>query len=146
MSKNDKKEQKLYENYVNEVNNRIKTNQESQDKMILTISSALLALLPFVLEKLRLNYLTQTLVICLIVSNTISLIAVLLSFYFCTKGNKDDVKYAEEYYLQHKNDSLNKKSRWTNAGIFCNSVSLVMFAITLIIFATIVTIYFCNKE
>lgn len=146
MSKKDKKRQKLYENYVNEVNNRIKTNQESQDKMILTISSALFGLLPFFIEKLQLKCWLGFFVGLLIFANIISLIAVLFSFYFCAKGNRADIDYAKEYYIEDKEDSLNKKSNMTKKGEICNEVSLFSFAVTLISFAIIIAVHFFNKE
>lgn len=138
--------QRLYEQYVRETNDRIKSNLEAQDKMILTISSALFALIPFLLKGLQSNCCTIALVCLFLICNSCALISVLASFGLCAKGNEIDIKYAEEYYLQDKEESLNKKSCYTKGGELCNMLSLIFIALTLIILATILAVYFILKD
>lgn len=142
----NKKNQKLYELCVKEANNRIKSNLESQDKMILTISVALFALMPFLLKELQNNCYNVFLVCLFLLCNSIALISVLFSFYLCAKGNEVDLQYAEEYYLQDKEESLNKKSCYTKCGEKCNAFSLIFIALTLIFLAIILAIYFITKD
>lgn len=142
----EQENQRLYEQYVREANNRIKSNLEAQDKMILTISSALFALMPFLLKGLQYSCCTIALVCMFLVCNSLALISVLASFGLCAKGNETDIKYAEEYYLQDKEESLNKKSCYTKGGKICNTLSLIFIALTLIILAIILAVYFTLKD
>lgn len=137
--------QEFYEKYMKEINDRIKSNQEAQDKMILAVSVAFLGLMPFLLDKLPITCGTKILIILVLICNALSLITTLLSFYICSKGNKADIQYATEYYLNNKQDSLNKQSRWTKIGIYLNSCSLILFALFLILFVIILINYFINK-
>ena len=144
-NEDNKGRQRLYKQYVKEANDRIKLNQESQDKMILTISVALFGLLPFILEKIPINYFTKFMIVILLVFNILALIAVLLSFYFCLKGNEKSIEYVEKYFLEKNEEYFNKKSCWDKIGQICNSASLMFFAITLIIYGIIMGVIFISK-
>ncbi|HIV48846.1 MAG TPA: hypothetical protein IAA33_03285 [Candidatus Helicobacter avicola] len=137
--------QRAYEQYVKEVNDRIKSNQESQDKMILTISVGLFGILSFFLEKMPATCIANCMIVFLLIFNTSTLISTLLSFYFCHKGNKADIEYAEKYYLESKEEYFDKQNCWTKSGEKCNSISLVFFIVTLIFYAIIMGYYFVNK-
>lgn len=145
-NKQNKHNQRLYEQFVNGANNIIKSNQESQDKMILTISVALFGLMPFLLEKLPNNdYFTNLFVIVLLVFNSLSLICVILSFWLSIKGTRKDISYAEEYYLKNKEKSFNKQSNYTKYGNKCNEFSLLFILVTLLTLAIILGRHFIVK-
>lgn len=59
--------QRAYEQYVKEVNDRIKSNQESQDKMILTISVGLFGILSFFLEKMPATCIANCMIVFLLI-------------------------------------------------------------------------------
>lgn len=142
-NKQNKHNQRLYEQFVNGANNIIKSNQESQDKMILAISVALFGLMPFLLEKLPNNdSLTNVLVIVLLIFNSLSLVFVIFSFLLSIKGTQKDISYAEEYYLENKEKSFNKQSKYTKYGRKCNEFSLIAVLITLLSLAIILGRYF----
>lgn len=137
--------QRMYESFFKDAMNRAKSNQEAQDKMILTISAALFGIMPFILEKLQPTCFNKVFIFIFLLSNTLCLISVILSFWFCAKGNMKDVKFAEKYYLQGKEKSFNKKSKWTKYGEKCNQLSLISIIIVFIVFAIMMGKYFINK-
>ncbi|ETD25634.1 hypothetical protein [Helicobacter canis] len=57
----------------------------------------------------------------------------------------EDVKFAEEYYLQNKQESFNKQSKYTQNGEKCNRYSLCLNVVSLTILAIILAIHFINK-
>lgn len=140
-----KENQRLYEQYVKEANNNLKSNHESQDKMTLTMSVALFGLMPFLLKELQADLCIKILVFFLIMFNVFSLITVLLSFWLCAKGIEKDMKYIEEYYLEFKDESFFKQSCYTKSGKLCNTLSLIFIAITLTILAITLGVYFFSK-
>ena len=128
--------QKSIENYYKEQNDRIKANEEAQDKMIITLSVALFGLLSFFYDKLLNNEDLKCLLIALVVFDVLSLIFTLSSFICCGKGNKKDLEYARKYYEDDDKEYKDKQSWWTTVGSCFNLGSLVMMVITLVLFAT----------
>ena len=140
-----KENQRLYyEQYVKEANSNLKSNHESQDKMILAISVAVFGLMSL-LKELQTDYCVKILIVLLLSFNVFSLISVLLSFWLCAKGIEEDKKYIEEYYLEFKDESFYKQSCYTKGGKLCNTLSLIFIAITLTILAIILGMYFFSK-
>ena len=137
--------QKMYEIFFKDTMDRAKSNQEAQDKMILTISVALFGIMPFILDKLQSTPCNIFFVVALLVCNTLCIIAVALSFWFCAKGNVVDIKFAEEYYIQDKQESFNKKSKWTKVGEFANRSYLVLHTFSLFFLAIMLAFYFIDK-
>lgn len=129
--------QKEYDEYYKIQNERIKSNLESQDKMIISFSVAFFGLLPFILEKLFANkWLFYSLFFC----NTFALMCVLASFWCCYKGNVKDLDFAREYYLENKEESFGKESKWTYIGKLMNFLSLISMLATFVIFAIILAL------
>ena len=132
---------RLFEAHRDEINKRQLSNSESFDKAMLSLSSAGLALsLTFIkfivpLDKTEYTfflYMTWWLfgitIICTIISLQISQIAL-----------QRRLKYAEEYYLENKEESLNKQDSWTKSVNWLNRIPAVTFIlaiISVIIFTT----------
>lgn len=130
-------EKKAYDEYYKIQTDRIKTNLESQDKMIVSFSVAFFGLLPFILEKLVANeWLFYSLFFC----NTLALMSVLTSFWCCYKGNVKDLEFAGKYYLENRGEYYNKESAWTRIGKIMNLSSLIAMLATFAIFAIILSL------
>ena len=136
---------KLYEQYVREVNDRIKSNQEAQDKMILTLSASLFGLLSIFLKEVPNTCYTIVILFLLSGLTLITLTSTLLSFYFCKKGNIKDTHYAYKYYIEEQEKYFNKESLWSRIGNICNNVALISFALLLITYAIMIIYYFITK-
>ncbi len=141
----NKDAQRYYEQYVEGVNDRIKSNQEAQDKMILTLSASLFGLLSVFLKEIPYSCFSMSIIVCLSILNFITLLSTLFSFYFCRKGNEKDMKYAYRYYIKGQEKFRNKKSFWSKTGDICNGVSLISFGLVLFVYAILIVYYFVNK-
>ncbi|EAH7585601.1 hypothetical protein [Campylobacter lari] len=135
-----------YRKYVEEANDRIKSNQEAQDKMILTLSASLFGLLSIFLKEIPYSCFSVLIIICLSILNFITLLSTLFSFYFCKKGNEKDINYAYEYYINQKEEFYDKKSFLGKIGDICNGVSLISFGLVLFAYAILIVYYFINKN
>lgn len=111
--------------------------------MIISSCLALFGLMPFVIEKLIAD---RHLLIAMFICNTLTLTCVLISFYFCYKGNVEDLNFAEEYYMKKKEEFLNKQSYWTKLGEKFNFISMLFMTFTFTLFATICICSILNKD
>ncbi|EOI8655334.1 hypothetical protein ACMXEJ_001664 [Campylobacter jejuni] len=146
MEKSNEDTRNYYDQYVKEVNDRIKSNQEAQDKMILTISASLFGVLSIFLKEIPQSCSSILIIIFLSILNFITLLSTLFSFYFCKKGNEEDAEYAYEYYINQKEEFYDKKSFFGKIGNICNGVSLISFGFVLFMYAILIVYYFINKN
>ncbi|EAK9869581.1 hypothetical protein A0Z70_08365 [Campylobacter lari] len=145
-NKQNKDAKHYYRKYVEEANDRIKSNQEAQDKMILTLSASLFGLLSIFLKEIPYSCFSILIIICLSILNFITLSSTLFSFYFCKKGNEKDINYAYEYYMNQKEEFYDKKSFFGKIGDICNGVSLISFGLVLFMYTILIVYYFINKN
>ncbi|RAX52031.1 hypothetical protein [Helicobacter sp. 10-6591] len=136
---------KLYEQYVREANDRIKSNQEGQDKMILTLSASLFGLLSIFLKEVPNTCYAIVILFLLSGLTLITLTSTLFSFYCCKKGNIKDIHYAYKYYIEEKEKYFDKESLWSRIGNICNNVALISFTLLLIAYIVMVCYYFIIK-
>ena len=124
-----KQRRELYNKTLEESNKRTTLNFKAQDEILLVISSALFGLITFLSEKSQGNsWLTW-----LIVSNAISLVSALLSYYCGNKDIKKGLEYAKKYYLEEKECFFNKKSCWSFIAKALYTLSLFSLVIAIII-------------
>ena len=143
-----------------ESNKYILENQKAQDQMIFTVSAALFALMPFLLDKVQAIPYFECLILFLLIFNFAAIISTLLSFEFCKKGIKENFEIRKqrvrcckeliqnnsiEAFENHCNDKP-ERSCWAWVGMICNMVSLAsMIMVTILVFSVLL-LYLSNKE
>jgi hypothetical protein len=139
---NDVEERKkLYSKYRDELYKRQLSNSENFDKAILSLSSAGLGFsLAFIKDLIPFSHATYVFV--LIISwfaFALAIICTIVSFYLSQIGIDKQLNYAEQYYLEGKEDFLNKKNWPSKLTNYFNDFAGLIFII-----AIILTIWFVS--
>ena len=138
----ERRNRKRFEKYHNEAEKRIKLNQQSLDKMILSVSVAFLGILQFLLENLY--GITCTITMFLIL-NALTIISVATSLYTGKQSNIESIKYAKKYYLEDKEEYFNKQDCWTKTTDYLNNLSLFLFTLSIIMLSVMSWTYLYTK-
>lgn len=108
-------------------------NIDSENKVILSISSALFGLLLAMSDKFSTSCVKNLLVI-LIISNTLTIIITLISFSFGNKTIDEKMDYVSKFIMQEKDINeydYKHKGKWENITKYTNKAYLITFCITM---------------
>jgi hypothetical protein len=142
--KNEEEEerQRLYAETRKDLLTRQLSNSEKFDGAILTLSTGGLGIsLAFIKDIVPIEK-TQC-VVLLIVSWRFfgsAIVSTLISFLMSQKGIDKQLHYAEEYYLNQKNEYLTKTNIPAEATKFLNLTSAILFIIAIVLTITFVSI------
>ncbi|MDE7447891.1 MAG: hypothetical protein K2M51_02460 [Helicobacter sp.] len=137
--------QRMYNDYVKEVNIRLKSNQEAQDKMVLTISVAFLGLWQFLIEKLPLD-INSYIVLFFLISNALMIVCTTLSFVLGNIGMQEDMKFVKAYYETKNKKWLKKETCYTKVARRCNYISAIFLVVAGICFSRMLWITFLIRS
>ena len=134
---------RIYEKFRENLLEASLSNSNNYDKAILTLSSAALGLsLTFIKDivpfKDIINYWTLVLSWVFFL---ISIVVTIISFILSQWAIKRQLKYAEEYYLNGKENFFNKKNICKDLTTIFNHISGIIF-----ILALILTIFFVTSN
>ncbi len=118
------------------------SNSENFDKSILSLSSAALGIsLAFIKDivKIKDAQFVWSLKLSWILF-TIAIISTVVSFATSQRSITIQLVYAEKYYLEEKNEYLNKKNWWTSITKFLNTFSAIIFVLAIILTVVFVII------
>lgn len=122
-------------------------NNELQNKIVLTISTALFGIIITSLDKiiplmLSIIYL-KYLFIALIIFNTFVIFSIFASIYYANKGIDISVKNAETYYL---NTGEMKEDKYSKFATKLRYLYIIFICIVIAIFVIILTIVLLSKD
>lgn len=144
MSDEDKKKrQELYAQTRQDLLMRLLSNSEKYDGAILTLSLGALGVsITYIKDIVPANSADH--IVCLITSWIFfgaAVIATMISFHTSQWGIRTQLKYAEEYYLNRKDEFLKRRNIFAIATTALNTLSAVLFVI-----AIGLTIYFVSSN
>lgn len=128
--------------YFNELRDK---NTALQNKIVITISSALFGIIITSLDKLLplfdtfLNYFF----IALVVANALTIYLILVSILFANKALEIAIDNAKAKYHQQK---VEKNNQWKECAKKCQCAYLFSFGITIFIFAIMLIYIFLNSK
>ncbi len=131
----------IYSQYRSHLLAARQSNFESLDRAILTLSSGGLGLsLAFIKDVVAISHLTSlTMVIFSWALFGISILSTLCSFLVSQSAIDRQIQHAEEYYIEGKDDSFNKRNVLTTITEILNKFSALCFML-----AVAFTIYFVS--
>lgn len=112
-------------------------NVKGQDKIIITISSALFGIVLTMFDKdtFASSEVARLFLLLLLITNSVTLIVGLLSFYF---GNKAIDKNIEMLDMQIECREYDDKNCWRNIASYCNNTCLATTCLTVIILSVMI--------
>lgn len=128
-STGERSAERLYEKYKEELLKRQLSNSEAYDKAILSLSSAGLALsvtvvkdlFPSPLEYSRWLIITSWILFCITISG------VIFAFWVGSKAIDEQLKIAEEYYLNRNEHAFNRRNAWATVNRALNAAAGITF-------------------
>jgi len=129
--------QEEYHSYRTQLLDLQKSDTTEFDKGILTLSSGALGLsLAFIKDIVKIERASHP---SLLMGSWFlfagAILLTLISFLVTQKSVSVQLDYAEKYYLEEKEEYLNKKSCWVSANVWLNRFTAFLF--TLAVFATV---------
>jgi hypothetical protein len=126
---------RVYEQYRADLLTRQLSNSENFDKSVLTLSSAGLGFsLAFIKDIVPVaDAVHPWLLYVSWVGFAIAIVSTLISFHTSQKAIDRHLEYAEEYYLQGKRESANKRSGWARATHWLGLLSASVFVLAVVL-------------